>query len=370
MKNEGSIIASVKIIGDEIVIVNGIGFDNKIAGPTRYAYEILKCIDQKCDKKWIIFIRKNQKLDWDFHNILYITSASDNKYICLLELIVLIYKYNAIHIDFTNGFAIGTNSIVTRHDLFAFYDIMGVNKWKIIKSRIRAIQSAHYAKRIVTVSKYTKEDIIKKIHVSPNKIIVIPNGWQHIIKNQIDEGILEKVGITNREYYLFVGRLVRNKNIGWIFKEADINPKEMFVIVGEIKKYENFEVYYGKHNNIIYTGYVSDGELATLYKNCKAFLFPSLMEGFGIPPMEALYYKKPIIISNISALPEIYEDTAHYINPCKYDYILNQLLKEPVSDGEKILIKYDWDKSSEMWISLVNELSTGKTRKRRMHIEK
>ncbi len=97
--------------------------------------------------------------------------------------------------------------------------------------------------------------------------------------------------------------------------------------------------------------------MKALYKNCKAFLFPSIMEGFGIPPMEALFNGVPIIISNTSSLPEIYEDCAHYIDPYKYDYSLDELLKEPVASSDKVLNKFSWEKSAKQWYELIERCS-------------
>ena len=73
--------------------------------------------------------------------------------------------------------------------------------------------------------------------------------------------------------------------------------------------------------------------MSALFQSCKAFLFPSLMEGFGIPPLEALYYNVPIIISDTSSLPEIYEDCAHYIDPFKYDYCLDRNMNAALANN-------------------------------------
>ena len=97
--------------------------------------------------------------------------------------------------------------------------------------------------------------------------------------------------------------------------------------------------------------------MSALFQNCKAFLFPSLMEGFGIPPLEALYNGVPIIISDTSSLPEIYEDCAHYIDPMKYDYCLDEILNEQVGAPEKILEKFSWKISAQQWYELIRNFA-------------
>lgn len=344
------------------VVVNGWSFTDNISGTTRYALEILKRLDSyfkhgECK----VFVRAEHAQLFNYINIEVILFKSTNKYFAFLELFPVVQKEKAIFVDFSNGLAVGRNSIVTRHDMYVFYKgVVGLKPSRILQSKIRAIQSFKVAKAIVTVSECSKKDIIKFGRINEKKIIVIPNAWQHIIPIQEEKEILTSLGLPENQFFLFVGRLVRNKNIEWIFKEADKCKNSIFVIAGGIKNYEEFEPYYGINNNIIYTGYISDEQMIALYKSCKAFLLPSFMEGFGIPPMEALYYNKPIIISDIPTLREIYGETAHYINPYLYDYDLDELLRKPVKEAKEVLEKFNWDTSATKWYELICAVSKEK----------
>lgn len=340
-----------------MIIVNGWSISNNISGTSRYAIEILNRIDSMIEYGELeLYVQENVSKSFNYKNIKVCIFGNKNKYLALIELRLIVAKKKAIYIDFSNGLALGRNAIVTRHDMYVFYnDIIGLSRIKITQSKIKAYQSFRKAKKIVTVSESSKKEIIKWGKVNADKIIVIPNAWQHIISIREDDRVLKKNNIS-KNYCLFVGRLVKNKNFKWIFNVADRNQNEVFVIAGEKKNYEKFEPYYGINNNIIYTGYVTDEEIVALYKNCKAFIFPSLMEGFGIPPMEALYFGKPIIISDIPTLREIYRDSAHYINPFLYDYDINSILKEPVTDYKTVLGRYSWDKVAKQWFKLICSL--------------
>nr|MCR5404394.1 glycosyltransferase [Butyrivibrio sp.] len=104
-------------------------------------------------------------------------------------------------------------------------------------------------------------------------------------------------------------------------------------------------------------GYLSDSYVKTLMKYCKAFIQPSLSEGFGIPPLEALSVGAEIIVSNATCLPEIYGNTAHYIDPLDYDNIdLEAILSTPVEKPDAILEKFSWDHAAQSLASIVEPL--------------
>lgn len=343
-------VSKVKI---NAIVVDGWYFTEHYSGATRYGIEVLKELDNIIEpNRYVLLLRSEYCNAYSFKNIRVEKYHSYNKYTRFFEIWKKVKNGDKLYINFRNGFAIGKNSIIVRHDLFSFYDVMNVSKFGIIRSKIRAYQSFRKAKKIVTVTNHVKEDICNKFSVNEDKVAVISNAWQHLRGVQPDDSVYKQYNLDDKGYYYFLGRLARNKNIDWIFKIADNSPQEVFVVSGELYE-EKFHYYYGKNKNIIYTGGVTDEQMAALYIHCKGFLFPSLMEGFGIPPMEALYYGAPIIISNTSSLPEVYEDAAHYIDPYKYDYDLDKILKEPVADPQKILDKYSWEKSARQWYELI-----------------
>ena len=103
-------------------------------------------------------------------------------------------------------------------------------------------------------------------------------------------------------------------------------------------------------------GYVSDGEVKALMKNCKAFIFPSYYEGFGIPPLEALSCDAKCIVSRSSCLPEIYGDTVQYIDPTDSSTNLGELLSRPVTPCDTVLSKYTYANSAKLLLEVIRKI--------------
>lgn len=213
--------------------------------------------------------------------------------------------------------------------------------------------------KIITVTEYSKKQIVDTYGVVPDRITIISNSWQHFKEIQCDNKILESdTRIKKGNFYFALGSLAKNKNFDWIFNVALNNADDCFVIAGEeVEFYKNAIV--KKPNNVIYLGYVSDQAVRSLYRNCKAFLFPSIYEGFGIPPIEALSVGCPVIAAKASSLPEILEDSVHYIDPYDPNVDLGQLLTQGVEAADKVLGKYSWSKSAEKLLIFLTDIIGG-----------
>jgi glycosyltransferase involved in cell wall biosynthesis len=199
------------------------------------------------------------------------------------------------------------------------------------------------AEQIITVSEFSKGRIVDRLGIARNKIAVIGNGWQHFSEVKQDENVLEKYSLQEKSYFFTVSSPNKNKNLSWVLECAKANPEETFVVAG--KNLERI-IESEECQNVIYIGFARDEQMKTLMAHCKAFIFPSYYEGFGIPPLEALSTGCRIIVSDRASLPEIFGDSAVYISPDDPYVNLAELLAQKVSDGREILERYSWKNSA------------------------
>lgn len=264
------------------------------------------------------------------------------------------HKYKMIYVNFTGmDFQIFRNSIICIHDIRPLLKTDGIyfDRLKVrIVFKICFILNVMFSKKIVTDSEFSKKSIERYIKCKADHIKVIGGGWEHIKVIKKDMRIFEKYPeIQCREFYFTLGSALKHKNIEWIKRVAGFNKNYLFVVGGagySVKKEEN----------IYYVGRLSDGEIKAFYEKCKAFLFPSLFEGFGIPPLEALACGTPIVLSTKTCLPEIFGNSAHYINPYIYNVDIEKIVHERVENASNVLNKYTWEKAALQWFEIIEEL--------------
>lgn len=349
-------------------IINGDFLCRNLTGIERFAFEICEQLDKLIEKDYIgIFIPKNAKLIPDFKNInIYISDKEIKSFPkwSFFNYGNFLIKNKAIGIDFSNTCSVRKPGVVFLHDI---YCKMFPEDFKSFRDKIVKLYSCfmYYfvskkAKLLLTVSDFSKKQISTTYKKNPNDIFVIPNGWDHFKKIKEDDSIFERFPtLKEKEFYFTLGSLSKRKNLKWIAEYASKNPEEIFAISGKMLSGlvpEELKIL-KQLKNVYLLGYVEDGEVKSLMKKCKAFIFPSYYEGFGIPPLEALSCGSKIIVSNATCLPEIYEDYAYYINPFDTNIKLDELLKNPVRNPEKLLETYTYNNSAKKLVELLKKIN-------------
>ena len=158
-----------------------------------------------------------------------------------------------------------------------------------------------------------------------------------------DDGALAKLPSGGR-FFLVLGSLAPNKNMKWVFRSAKRHPDVTYAVAGGAFASAGRTGCGDAPANIVFLGRVSDGEMKSLMERCEALVFPSLDEGFGIPPLEALALGRPVVAARKSCLPEIYGDAVHWFDPDDPDACDDprELIKSPVSPADEVLTRHVW----------------------------
>jgi len=197
---------------------------------------------------------------------------------------------------------------------------------------------AKKAKTIITVSNYSKEDIIKTYGVQKEKIHVIYNGVGNSFSpmNKQEKREIKKTFSSGSDYFIFIGSIHKRKNISNLLKGFDLYKEKTksqtkLLIVGK-KRWWSKEMNktYQKNNfknDILFTGYLQEKTLPKVLGSAKGLCFPSLFEGFGLPIVEAMKCGVPVITSNTTSMPEICGESGITVDPNNVNEIANAIKK-------------------------------------------
>jgi glycosyltransferase involved in cell wall biosynthesis len=247
------------------------------------------------------------------------------------------------------------------HDVSAMYDwsasIHGLYR-KVTIPRVTAVSD-----RLITVSEFSKREIVSRLRADPAKISVVHNG---IDKRFFDETPGNPIEVPDK-FILYVGALNPRKNITGLveaYRHASDDLDHELVLTGPRNK-ELFDSLKVKEKNDVHlTGFVSQEELKFLYDEAGVFAYPSFYEGFGLPPLEAAACGTPVVASRTGAIPDVLGEAARYVDPDSKTDISSGLVwaasdpavKEKVMTARKRVQSLTWKHAAEELYSMLSTL--------------
>ncbi|MGI6374246.1 MAG: glycosyltransferase family 4 protein [Patescibacteria group bacterium] len=289
-----------------------------------------------------------------------------------------------------------TKFIVTIHDLILTYfpspraSTLSPIKYyfKNLAYRLVIKTAIRRARVIIAVSEFTKQDLIKKFSAPAEKIKVTHEGVADLDKDGtkfFQQSAAENLAIfklLNKPFFLYVGSAYPHKNLETLLEIFKLflaaEPQAQLALVGKSdyfyqrlsRQAESLGLWKkGAENNpVVFLGQVSDAQLASLYQAARVFIFPSLYEGFGLPPLEAMAYQCPVLSSDQGSLPEVLGEAAVYFNPSNQEESVKKMLaifhneaerQELQKRGLKQVAKYDWQRCAmdtwQIYLSVIHE---------------
>jgi len=295
----------------------------------------------------------------------------------------------------------GLRTVVTVHDLGSEYlPSMHQLKQRLYLGFMQRRQ-LKTATRIIAVSKATKDDLVKRVGIDPEKVNVVYEGYDKDLFNPVKGDILvnslRQYGLKSEEYFLFVGTVQPRKNLERLIEafsvfchsgakrseaiesrsyrsaKAFLQDDKLKLVIAGSKGWLSDEIYelpkkLGIEEKVKFLGYVPDEDLPSLYSGAVALTFPSLFEGFGLPILEAQACGCPVLTSNISSMPEVAGPAsaggAVYVDPYSIDDIVKgmeriengELRMENVKQGFENVKRFSWEKCAAQTLEVFENL--------------
>ena len=368
------------------VLINASILDHKPSGLGRYSFEILRRLLEDSSIEYHVFTSMPELFKDREAKIIKISTFSRPsqgklggvaRYLSgILNREIRKSQFDLIYSPTHHGLNLPAKQIITVHDLLPLKFRKTFSQEGIAYYYYKKILPNHLnmSKKIITPSENTKKDIVDNFKIKSEKILVVPCGMEPART----VGLLEKKEFAERfgiseEYILSVGttsypyknseRLIR------AFHIAGLSKKYMLIFCGGRKQYiqtlKKLSINLGLKERVIFLDYINSAELDSLYRHASLFIYPSLYEGFGLPPLEAMAFGCPVVCSNISSLPEVCGDGAFYVDPMDTEAIAQGMVK--VIDDEilknelkkRAIIRasrFSWEKAASNLLSTFREV--------------
>lgn len=254
----------------------------------------------------------------------------------------------------------------TIHDIQAYHYPEYHPFYEVWFSKINWIVDKYKSEHIVAISEFVKEDLINEYKFKKEKIDVIYNPIM-INRDEIIsvEQLEDKYGLKKKDYYYTVAQLIPHKNLDVLLKvmrqivKKDLKLPKKLVVSG-VRGNAAEQLYRtlkeeGLEKNILFTGFVDNATRNSLYANCRAFLFPSVFEGFGMPAVEAMYMGVPVLTTRCASIPEVTQNKANYVNdPYNVQEWIDRLIDISEHSEAIDFEKYNEERIAKEYLHVIN----------------
>lgn len=258
--------------------------------------------------------------------------------------------------------------VVMVHDM-AVYDVpQGFSRKFLLWYRLCFSILPRMEPTILTVSTFSKRRICHHLKIDESRVSVVEPGADHMDRVVSSPAVTKRLGLAKDAYCVIVGSLDPRKNLQRVLEAIDrlgyLHDVKFVVVGGANPRIFNGEsIGQAAHSEqVLWTGFVSDGELKALYENAGCLVFPSLYEGFGLPPLEAMYCGCPVIASSRTSIPEACGEAAMYCDASSADDIASKISLMMTDEGlrrhyrTKGLVharEYRWERSAQRLLEIL-----------------
>lgn len=361
------------------------------AGLGRYSCELLKALlplDE--NTQYYVLILKGAKIDSDLASAMYdrklpveIIEVTSRHYSLgeQTEILKILneLKPDLVHFPhFNHPLLYRGKFVVTIHDLILTQYAEGGGRLKRHAYKYVILHAAKKSQKILTVSSFVKDELVRAFDLPVNKVVVTYNGIDEKFQKITNPRTLKKAenyGLVN-PYILSVGQWRSHKNLirlveafAKIISDSKFTGKIDLVFAGRddprYPELKNKIKELGLGDKVKFTGFVSDEDLPIIYNNASVFAFPSLAEGFGLPGLEAQACGVPVASSNRTSLPEVFGKGAVYFDPENVDDMAEKILTLLTDREQRVNIareaeinvkKFSWDRTAQKTLEVYREI--------------
>ena len=345
----------------------------------RYIDKLIEYLHQLKPKHQVVILTKEHRVDF-FNKIApkFEVVVSPHKEFTFAEQIGLYRQLRDMKADLVHFGMVQQpllyrgKTVTTMHDLITVRYRNPAKNWLVftIKQQVYKWLNrrvAHKANVVIVPTEYVKDDVARFAGINSSKIRVTYESADAITEKPETIDVLE-----NKRFIMYIGRPTPHKNLPRLI-EAFVSlrqqhPDLWLVLAGKkdvLYRQIEKDVERQSTQHVLFTGFVSEGQLRWLYEHTAAYVFPSLSEGFGLPGLEAMVHGAPVASSDATCLPEVYKDGAVYFDPNNVEDMaekINLVLTHPRLANElklksaKVAKQYSWQRMAEQTLAIYNEI--------------